>query len=46
MEDYDLGESIGKGSFGSVHKVTCRETKNHFAMKIIEKVSVHCASPV
>jgi hypothetical protein len=36
-ETYDIGEQIGKGASGVVLKVLNRQTREHFAMKVVEK---------
>lgn len=36
-ETYDIGEQIGKGASGVVLKVFNRQTKEQFAMKVVEK---------
>lgn len=36
-ETYDVGEQIGKGASGIVLKVMNKHTKEHFAMKVVEK---------
>jgi hypothetical protein len=36
-ETYDIGEQIGKGASGVVLKVLNRQTRENFAMKVVEK---------
>jgi serine/threonine protein kinase len=36
-EDYELCEKLGKGAFGSVHRVKQRSTGRQFALKVLEK---------
>lgn len=35
--DYDVKEKLGEGTFGLVRKVVHRETKEQFAMKMLDK---------
>ena len=35
--DYTLGEQLGAGAFGIVHKATCRRTGRTVAVKIIRR---------
>ena len=37
---YQIGEVLGKGSFGIVREVTHRTTKEKFAMKVVNKDKV------
>ena len=38
LEDFDVGDQVGEGSFGSVCKATLKSTGKAYAVKIIEKV--------
>ena len=41
---YAFGEVLGQGAFGVVREVTNRQTQEQFAMKIVQKDKVSCAS--
>lgn len=45
LKKYDLiGEPIGVGSYGRVFKGKVKETGEHIAVKLIDKVSLFCFS--
>lgn len=40
IQDFDLGELLGEGSFGTVSEAVLRETGEKFALKMIEVVHI------
>ena len=40
LRDFDIGDLLGSGAFGSVYKVTHKQNKKIYALKVIEKSNI------
>lgn len=40
LEDLDIRNTLGTGSFGRVHLVKYKPTGKHYAMKVLKKVEI------
>ena len=40
IDDFDVGTTLGTGSFGRVRFATHLDSKNHFAVKMLKKAEV------
>jgi len=40
IDNYEMGEEVGKGAFSQVVKVKCKRTGEFYALKILEKSSI------
>ena len=40
LRDFDIGDLLGSGAFGSVYKVTHKQNKKIYALKVIDKSNI------
>lgn len=44
LVDFNMGEILGKGSYGKVYSITSKETHTEYALKIMEKTAIELSN--